>query len=164
MGLYGRNREFKLLSAVSSVLWFALRLFSTLVKLILLVQFFDHTVQDIIALLGGSQWPISIPTLGTFNKLKLSNVLPTLLIQASAWSDSCCDVLSQPYSAHGRGAQEPSDRAMTKCLKKWSPSGRKGLPTSLWMRLTSVRSDFYWSMVQMSMCARIRQEPPPCMH
>ena len=52
------------------------------------------------------------------DKQKLYNLLPSLLIQLSAWSDPCCDILSQLYSAHGRGAQKPSDRAMIDCLKE----------------------------------------------
>ncbi len=52
------------------------------------------------------------------DKQKLCNLLPSLLIQFSARSDACCDKLSQLYSAHDRGVQKPSDRAMTDCLKQ----------------------------------------------
>jgi len=52
------------------------------------------------------------------DKQKLQNLLPSLLIQLSAQSNSCCDILSQLYSAHDRGVQKPSDLAMTKCLKE----------------------------------------------
>ena len=52
------------------------------------------------------------------DKQKLSNVLPSLLVQLSARSDPCCDKLSQLYSAHDRGIQKPSDRAMAECLKQ----------------------------------------------
>ena len=52
------------------------------------------------------------------DKQRLHNLLPSLLIQLAAWSDPCCDILSRLYSAHGRGAQKPSDRAMVKCLKE----------------------------------------------
>ena len=51
-------------------------------------------------------------------KQKLKNLLPSLLVQLSARSDSCCDVLSQLYAAHDRGVQRPSDRAMIGCLKE----------------------------------------------
>ncbi len=51
------------------------------------------------------------------DKQKLYNLLPSLLIQLCAWSDPCCDILSQLYFSHGRGAQKPSDRAMVNCLK-----------------------------------------------
>ena len=52
------------------------------------------------------------------DKQKLHNLLPSFLIQLAAWSDPCCDILSQLYSTHGRGAQKPSDRAMVECLKE----------------------------------------------
>ena len=52
------------------------------------------------------------------DKQKLSNLLPSLLIQLSAWSDPYCDILSRLYSAHNRGVQKPSDPAMLECLKQ----------------------------------------------
>ena len=45
-------------------------------------------------------------------------MLPSLLIQLSARSDSCCDILSRLYSSHDHGVRKPSDRAMVECLKK----------------------------------------------
>jgi hypothetical protein len=52
------------------------------------------------------------------NKQKFCNLLPSLLIQLSAQSDPCCDILSRLYSAHDRGARKPSDPAMVECLKE----------------------------------------------
>ena len=52
------------------------------------------------------------------DKQKLHDLLPSLLIQLSARSDSCCDVLSQLYSTHDRGVRKPSDREMVECLKE----------------------------------------------
>jgi NACHT domain len=52
------------------------------------------------------------------DKQKLSNLLPSLLIQLSARSDPCCDILSRLYSLHDRGVRKPSDRAMVDCLKE----------------------------------------------
>ena len=52
------------------------------------------------------------------DKQKLHNLLPSLLIQLSARSDSCCDILSRLYSSHDRGVQKPSDRDMVECLKE----------------------------------------------
>ena len=52
------------------------------------------------------------------DKQKLQNVLPSLLIQLSAQSDPCCDILSRLYSAHDRGVQKPNDRAMIGCFKE----------------------------------------------
>ena len=52
------------------------------------------------------------------DKQKLSNLLPSLLIQLSARSNSCCDVLSRLYSSHDCGVRNPSDRDMVECLKE----------------------------------------------
>ena len=52
------------------------------------------------------------------DKQKLHNLLPSLLIQLSARSDPCCDILSQLHSLHDRGVRKPSDRAMIDCLKE----------------------------------------------
>ena len=52
------------------------------------------------------------------DKQKLSNLLPSLLIQLSARSDPCCDILSRLYSSHDRGVRKPNDRAMVECLKE----------------------------------------------
>ena len=52
------------------------------------------------------------------DKQKLHNLLPSLLIQLSARSDSCCDILSQLHILHDRGVRKPSDRAMIDCLKE----------------------------------------------
>ena len=52
------------------------------------------------------------------DKQNLSNLLPSLLIQLSAQSDPCCDILSRLYFAHNRGVRKPSDRAMAECLKE----------------------------------------------
>ena len=51
------------------------------------------------------------------DKQTVHNLLPSLLIQLSARSDPCCDILSRLYSLHDRGVQKPSDRAMMECLK-----------------------------------------------
>jgi len=52
------------------------------------------------------------------DKQRLHNLLPSLLIQLSSQSGPRHDVLSQLYSAHDRGAKQPSDHAMVECLKK----------------------------------------------
>jgi len=51
------------------------------------------------------------------HKQRRRNLLPSLLIQLSARSDTCCDILACLYSENDRGVHKPSDRAMTKCLK-----------------------------------------------
>ena len=52
------------------------------------------------------------------DKQKLHNLLPSLLVQLSARSDPCCDILSKLYSAHDRGVHKPNDQAMIESLKK----------------------------------------------
>jgi hypothetical protein len=52
------------------------------------------------------------------DKQKLQNLLPSLLIQLSARSDPCCDILSQLYSSHDRGVRKPNERVMIECLKQ----------------------------------------------
>jgi hypothetical protein len=52
------------------------------------------------------------------DKQKLRNLLPSLLIQLSARSDPCCDILSRLYFSHDRGVRKPNDRAMVECLKE----------------------------------------------
>ena len=52
------------------------------------------------------------------DKQKLSSLLPSLLIQLSARSNPCCDILSRLYSSHDRGVRKPNDRAMVECLKE----------------------------------------------
>jgi hypothetical protein len=52
------------------------------------------------------------------DKQRLGNMLPSLLIQLSSRSDSCCNTLARFYSDHDHGDKKPSDRAMTECLKE----------------------------------------------
>ena len=52
------------------------------------------------------------------DKQKLHNLLPSLLIQPSALSGPCFDILSQLFSTHNDGARKPSDRATIDCLKE----------------------------------------------
>jgi len=52
------------------------------------------------------------------DKQKLSNLLPSLLIQLSARSNPCCDILSRLYSVHDRGVRKPNDHVMMSCLKE----------------------------------------------
>ena len=52
------------------------------------------------------------------DKQNLSNLLPSLLIQLSARSNPCCDILSRLYSSHDRGVRKPTDQTMIECLKE----------------------------------------------
>ena len=44
-------------------------------------------------------------------------LLTSILIQLSHQSDSFCDILLDLYLAHHRGSQQPSDSALTQCLR-----------------------------------------------
>ena len=52
------------------------------------------------------------------DKQSLRDLLPSLLIQLSAHSDPCFDILSRLYEAHDDGARQPNDSALTQCLKE----------------------------------------------
>ncbi|KAH9169627.1 hypothetical protein EDB89DRAFT_1908396 [Lactarius sanguifluus] len=46
------------------------------------------------------------------------DLLRSLLIQLSDCSDQFCDILSRLYEAYGKGTRQPSDGALTRCLKE----------------------------------------------
>ena len=52
------------------------------------------------------------------NKQHWRDLLSSLLVQFSAHSDPCCDILAHLYSSHGNGAQQPNDDALKGCLKE----------------------------------------------
>ena len=52
------------------------------------------------------------------DKQNLHNLLPSLLTQLSARSDSCCDILSRVYMTHDDGAHKPSTSTLITCLKE----------------------------------------------
>jgi hypothetical protein len=52
------------------------------------------------------------------NKQSLRDLVTSLLIQLSACSGPCCDILSDLYSAHEKGKNQPSDSLLAECLKK----------------------------------------------
>jgi len=47
-----------------------------------------------------------------------NDLLSSLIIQLSSQSDPCCDILSHLYKAHKEGAEQPSNRDLTRCLKQ----------------------------------------------
>ena len=51
-------------------------------------------------------------------KQNVSNALTSLLIQLSACSEPCCDIVHRLYLTHGRGTQRPNDKTLTDCLKE----------------------------------------------
>ncbi|KAN0136703.1 Ankyrin repeat-containing domain protein [Lactarius tabidus] len=50
------------------------------------------------------------------NKKYRHNLLRSLLIQLAVHSSLCCDIISQVYSAHGKGTRKPSDEVLVNCL------------------------------------------------
>jgi hypothetical protein len=51
-------------------------------------------------------------------KQNVRNVVTSLLIQLSAYSKPCCDIIYRLYSTHGKGMQQPSNRILIDCLKE----------------------------------------------
>ena len=52
------------------------------------------------------------------NKQDLRDLVSSLLTQLSAHSPPRCDILSDLYSAHNDGKNQPSDRILVECLKR----------------------------------------------
>src|SRR5580698_7000094 len=50
-------------------------------------------------------------------KQDCDGLLSSLILQLSAESDSCYNILSQLYLDHSRGTRKPSTSALKKCLK-----------------------------------------------
>jgi hypothetical protein len=48
----------------------------------------------------------------------LRDLVTSLLTQLSACSGPCCDILSDLYSAHNEGKNQPSNSSLEECLKK----------------------------------------------
>ena len=51
------------------------------------------------------------------HKQSRRDLLPSLLIQLAARSDTLCDILSKLYKEHDDGTHKPSDDALIRCLK-----------------------------------------------
>ena len=80
------------------------------------------------------------------DKQTLHNLLPSLLMQLSARSDPCRDVLSRFRSTHDSGEKQPSDRAMVECLKNM---------------LTKVQVPTYIILDALDECPKISTIPQP---
>jgi hypothetical protein len=50
-------------------------------------------------------------------KQDIRNFVTSLLVQLSAYSGPCCKIISRIYSAHGKGAQQPSNDTLMTCLR-----------------------------------------------
>ena len=51
-------------------------------------------------------------------KQDLRNFVMSLLCQLSTYSSTCCEIISRIYSTHGKGTQQPSNSALTNCLRE----------------------------------------------
>ncbi|SRR6266702_5087366 len=51
-------------------------------------------------------------------KQNVRNLVTSLLIQLSAFSDPCCDIIRRVYSAHGSGTRQPTNDVLANCLKE----------------------------------------------
>jgi hypothetical protein len=59
-------------------------------------------------------------------KQDVRSLLSSLLVQLSNRSDKFCKILSELYSAHGRGSQEPSEGELVECLRDMLTIPRQG--------------------------------------
>ncbi|KAF8269897.1 hypothetical protein EI94DRAFT_882726 [Lactarius quietus] len=51
-------------------------------------------------------------------KQKARNLVKSLLIQLSAFSHPCCEIIHRVYSAHGDGTRQPTSDVLKNCLKE----------------------------------------------
>ena len=51
-------------------------------------------------------------------KQDFRNFVTSLLVQLSSYSSPCCQIISRIYSTHGKGTQQPSNDALTNCLRE----------------------------------------------
>ena len=51
-------------------------------------------------------------------KQDFRSFIASLLVQLSAHSSSCSEIIARIYSAHGKGTQQPSNGALTNCLQE----------------------------------------------
>jgi len=51
-------------------------------------------------------------------KQNARNLITSLIVHLSAFSDPCCDIIFNLFLTHGKGTRKPTDDALTKCLKR----------------------------------------------
>ena len=51
-------------------------------------------------------------------KQNARNLITSLLIQLSAFSDPCCDIIHRLYSSYGNGTRQPTNETLKNCLKE----------------------------------------------
>jgi hypothetical protein len=102
-----------------SVLWFVVSQLSSLVTVLMLTAS-AAIIQHIMELRDARR-----ATLAYFYydfqdeaKQNVANALTSLLIQLSAYSEPCCDIVHRLYLTHGRGAQRSMDDILIDCLEK----------------------------------------------
>lgn len=100
-----------------SILWFVFTKLSRPSITYLLVS--STIIQDIIALRDNGLASIAYFYFDFRDTSKQSrrDLLLSLVIQLSARSDPCCDILSRLYLVHDSGAQKPSETDLIQCLK-----------------------------------------------
>ena len=100
-----------------SVLWFVLSFFFRLVGL----KWFCSSaiIEDLMSLResGNASVAYFYCDFRDDDKQSCRNLLHSLIVQLSARSESRCDILTDLYNSHDRGLREPSNCAITECLK-----------------------------------------------
>ena len=113
-----------------SVLWFGICFSHRIQKLMSSVS--SAIIQHIIALRdsGSASVAYFYFDFRDVDKKHRRNLLPSLLIQLSARSESCLNILSRLYSAYKADNGQPSEHALLQCLKDMlMASSRSQLPT-----------------------------------
>jgi hypothetical protein len=102
-----------------SILWFVLSQILLLVTVLMLMTS-SAIIQDVMKLRDAGR-----TTLAYFyfdfrdeEKQNLRNAVVSLLIQLSAHSKPCCDLIYRLYSSYGKGTQQPSNGVLIDCLKE----------------------------------------------
>ena len=80
------------------------------------------------------------------DKQSRNSLLSSLLLQLSAQSDPCCDILFRLYEAHDNGARQPNDGALAQCLKE--------------MLVLPIQSPMYLILDALDECPNTSEIPP----
>jgi hypothetical protein len=83
-------------------------------------QFSSTIIEDVISLRdsGSASMAYFYFDFRDTTKQNCRDLLPSLVIQLSSRSDSCCDVLFRLYLAHDSGGQKPSEGKLIDCFKE----------------------------------------------
>jgi hypothetical protein len=100
-----------------SILWFAVVFSLHTQKLMSLVS--SAIIQHILTLrdAGSASVAYFYFDFRDDDKKHRRNLLPSLLIQLSAWSEPCLNILSHLYSTYKAGKEQPSEHTLEQCLK-----------------------------------------------